>query len=110
MEKVLQVFSVEVKNVIASLDENDSVLVLADIVGGSPLTICCNSIRRIGKLENATILGGMNLTMALTAVVMKDILTGSELVSTILNESSSALQELKSDRMIILMKKTIFSV
>ena len=31
--------------------------------------------------------------MALTAVVMKDILTGSELVSTILNESSSALQE-----------------
>ena len=77
-------FSVEVKNVIASLDENDSVLVLADIA---------TVLEEFGKLENATILGGMNLTMALTAVVMKDILTGSELVSTILNESSSALQE-----------------
>ena len=86
-------FSVEVKNVIASLDENDSVLILADIVGGSPLTTVATVLEEFGKLENATILGGMNLTMALTAVVMKDILTGSELVSTILNESSSALQE-----------------
>ena len=75
-------FSVEVKNVIASLDENDSVLVLADIVGGSPLTTVATVLEEFGKLENATILGGMNLTMALTAVVMKDILTGSELVST----------------------------
>ena len=86
-------FSVEVKNVIGSLNENDSVLVLADIVGGSPLTTVATVLEEFGKLENATILGGMNLTMALTAVVMKDILTGSELVSTILNESSSALQE-----------------
>ena len=86
-------FSVEVKHVIASLDENDSVLILADIVGGSPLTTVATVLEEFGKLENATILGGMNLTMALTAVVMKDILTGSELVSTILNESSSALQE-----------------
>ena len=86
-------FSVEVKNVIGSLNENDSVLVLADIVGGSPLTTVATVLEEFGKLENATILGGMNLTMALTAVVMKDILTGSELVSMILNESSSALQE-----------------
>ncbi|MDI2140101.1 PTS sugar transporter subunit IIA [Streptococcus hohhotensis] len=86
-------FSVEVKNVIGPLNENDSVLVLADIVGGSPLTTVATVLEEFGKLENATILGGMNLTMALTAVVMKDILTGSELVSTILNESSSALQE-----------------
>ena len=86
-------FFVEVKNVIGSLNENDSVLVLADIVGGSPLTTVATVLEEFGKLENATILGGMNLTMALTAVVMKDILTGSELVSMILNESSSALQE-----------------
>lgn len=86
-------FSVGVKNVIGSLNENDSVLVLADIVGGSPLTTVATVLEEFGKLDNATILGGMNLTMALTAVVMKDILTGSELVSTILNESSSALQE-----------------
>ena len=86
-------FSVEFKNVIGSLNENDSVLVLADIVGGSPLTTVATVLEEFGKLDNATILGGMSLTMALTAVVMKDILTGSELVSTILNESSSALQE-----------------
>ena len=78
-------FSVDVKNAIESLNENDSVLVLADIVGGSPLTTVATVLEEFGKLENATILGGMNLTMALTAVVMKDILAGSELVSTILN-------------------------
>ena len=91
--KSLADFSVEVKNFIGAMNENDSVLVLADIVGGSPLTTVATVLEEFGKLENATILGGMNLTMVLTAVVMKDILAGSELVSTILNESSSALQE-----------------
>ena len=34
----------------------------------------------------------MNLTMALTAVVMKDVLDGDDLSATILSEAQSALQ------------------
>lgn len=78
---------------IAVLTEEDSVLVLADIVGGSPLTTAANVLAQEGKLDDALILGGMNLTMALTATVMKDILDGKELTQAILSEASSALQE-----------------
>ena len=56
------------------LTADDSVLVLADIVGGSPLTTAATVLEEAGKLDGALILGGMNLTMALTAVVMKDVL------------------------------------
>ena len=57
----LAVFSVEVKNVIASLDENDSVLVLADIVGGKSFNNCCNSIRRIWKIRECNYFGRYEL-------------------------------------------------
>ncbi len=53
---------------LAPLTDEDSVLVLADIVGGSPLTTAATVLDEQGKLSTALILGGMNLTMALTAV------------------------------------------
>ena len=71
----------------------DQVLVLADIVGGSPLTTACNVLAELGKLDTAVVLGGLNLTMALTGLVMKDMLEGKELATTILSEASAALQE-----------------
>ena len=63
---------------ISGLTADDSVLVLADIVGGSPLTTAATVLEEAGKLDGALILGGMNLTMALTAVVMKDVLDGDD--------------------------------
>ena len=66
---------------------------LADIVGGSPLTTACNVLAELGKLDTAVVLGGLNLTMALTGLVMKDMLEGKELATTILSEASAALQE-----------------
>ena len=77
---------------ISELTADDSVLVLADIVGGSPLTTAATVLEEAGKLDGALILGGMNLTMALTAVVMKDVLDGEDLSATILSEARSALQ------------------
>ena len=75
------------------LTDEDSVLVLADIVGGSPLTTAATVLEEQGKLSRALILGGMNLTMALTAVVMKDMMEGADLAQVILSEASTALQE-----------------
>ena len=86
-------FALEFRQALAGLAEEDQVLVLADIVGGSPLTTACNVLAELGKLDTAVVLGGLNLTMALTGLVMKDMLEGKELARTILSEASAALQE-----------------
>ena len=86
-------FALEFRQALAGLSEEDQVLVLADIVGGSPLTTACNVLAELGKLDTAVVLGGLNLTMALTGLVMKDMLEGKELATTILSEASAALQE-----------------
>ena len=81
-------FAVDFRASISGLTADDSVLVLADIVGGSPLTTAATVLEEAGKLDGALILGGMNLTMALTA----DVLEGDDLSATILSEARSALQ------------------
>lgn len=88
-------FAQSFKEALAELKEEDSVVVLADIVGGSPLTTACNVLAELGKLDDAVILGGMNLPMAVNAVVMKDVLEGQDFVTTVLGEATSALQEFK---------------
>ena len=50
-----------------NIDSDTELIVLADIVGGSPLTTVCNVLEKRGLLEGAVILGGMNLPMALNS-------------------------------------------
>ena len=57
------------------------------------MTTAATVLEEQGKLSRALILGGMNLTMALTAVVMKDMMEGADLAQVILSEASTALQE-----------------
>ncbi|MBO6046659.1 MAG: PTS fructose transporter subunit IIA [Erysipelotrichaceae bacterium] len=89
-------FGVDFKSVMSELNDDDSLVVLADIVGGSPLTTALNVLGELGRLEGTTVVGGMNLPMALTAVVMKDVLEGEALAATIISEATSALQEFKT--------------
>ena len=84
-------FALDFRQALANLGTEDTVLVLADIVGGSPLTTACNVLSELGKLNTAVVLGGLNLTMALTGLVMKDMLEGKEWAQAILSEAS--LQE-----------------
>ena len=88
-------FAIDFKAAMAPLKEGDSVVVLADIVGGSPLTTACGVLEELGKLDTAVVLGGMNLPMALTSVVMKDALEGADFVAAVLPEAQAALQEFK---------------
>lgn len=88
-------FAVDFKAAMAPLKEDDNVVVLADIVGGSPLTTACGVLEELGKLDTAVVLGGMNLPMALTSVVMKDALEGADFVAAVLPEAQAALQEFK---------------
>ncbi|WP_170237186.1 PTS sugar transporter subunit IIA [Streptococcus hyovaginalis] len=88
-------FALEVRSALGSLTLEDSVVVLADIVGGSPLTTVLGVLDEKGLLLTATVLGGMNLPMAVTTVVMKDALEGDAFVAAVLPEASAALQEFK---------------
>lgn len=89
-------FEIDFRQAIAHLTTDDSVVVLADIVGGSPLTTACKVLEERGLLSTATILGGMNLPMAVTSVLMKDTLEGDIFVQSVLPEASAALQEFKA--------------
>ena len=88
-------FAETFRQALSNLKDEDSVVVLADIVGGSPLTTACNVLADLGKLDDAIVLGGMNLPMAVIAVVMKDMLEGQDFVTTVLGEAKSALQEFR---------------
>lgn len=88
-------FAVRVKSVIGHYQSEDTFVVLADIVGGSPLTTVCDVLSEEEKLDSAVILGGMNLPMALTSLVMKDTLDGDDFVQAVLPEAQAALQEFK---------------
>lgn len=81
---------------LAEIDESDSLVILADIIGGSPLTTVCNILAEKERLQNVPILGGMNLPMALNAILLKDSLSGQAFVDTVLKEAGTALQQFKT--------------
>lgn len=93
--KTVDDFAQDFRQAISGLTENDSVVVLADIVGGSPLTTALGVLEEKGLLSSAIVLGGMNLPMAITSAVMKDMLDGDDFVNAVLPEAQTALQEFK---------------
>ena len=93
--KTVDDFAKDFRQAISGLTAEDSVVVLADIVGGSPLTTACSVLDEVGKLDDAIVLGGMNLPMAITSAVMKERLEGDAFVQAVLPEAQAALQEFK---------------
>ncbi|MBM6775046.1 PTS sugar transporter subunit IIA [Olsenella profusa] len=57
----------ELEQVIAPITADDEVLVLGDLIGGSPLTNALNTLASHGLLAKTRAFGGMNVPMALTA-------------------------------------------
>ncbi len=76
-------------------NDDDEFMILADLIGGSPLTTFMNVFNEYSLLDRATILGGMNFTMALTVVVSLDGMDRDLLAQTALGEAKQALQEYK---------------
>ena len=76
-----------------SFNEADEFIVLADLIGGSPLTTLMKCFAKRDWLKHSVILGGMNLAMALNAVLMKE--NGLAQVKEIaLNEAGAAVKEM----------------
>ncbi len=56
-----------VKAMLAPVAADDEVVLLGDILGGSPLTNAMNTLAEKGLLAHTIAFGGMNLPMAMTA-------------------------------------------
>lgn len=80
---------------IKSITENDEIILLADIIGGSPLTNALDFLSQRGFLSNTIAFGGMNLPMALTAAMMKDSTDQETLRSSLLIEAKNAIMEME---------------
>ena len=86
-------FRLRAQTLIAQLDQQDELLVLADLIGGSPLTTVLDVLQEKGMLTNTAVLGGMNLPMALNAVLCKD--QGiREMKQIILQEATASISEM----------------
>lgn len=87
------VYAENVRKCISKVTENDEILLFGDLVGGSPLTTAANVISEQGLMPQTAMIGGMNLPLALSAVLMKDAMETAELVEMLLPEARESLRQ-----------------
>lgn len=83
------------ENAIQDIQSEDEVVLLGDLIGGSPLTTAMNVFAEKGLSQQCVVIGGMNLPLALTTVLMKDAFDKEALVEQVLQEAQGALKEFK---------------
>lgn len=88
-------FAIVFNQSISHITDNDEIILLGDLIGGSPLTTAMNVITGKNLMNNTTVIGGMNLPLALTTVLMKDTFERDALVEQVLQEAKGALKEFK---------------
>lgn len=89
VDEFVALFTEKVKDI----STDDEVILLGDIIGGSPLTNATNVL--VNKGIKTVILGGMNLPLALTTVLMKDTVSLEEIADQVLEQARMAMQEFK---------------
>lgn len=87
------VYAENVRKCISGITKEDEILLFGDLVGGSPLTTASNVIAEQGLLEKTVIVGGMNLPLALSAVLMKDSMDTKDLIDMLITEAREELKE-----------------
>ena len=90
-EQFAQIFA----DAISKITADDEIILLGDIIGGSPLTTAMNVITGKGFMKTTTVIGGMNLPLALTTVLMKDAFDRETLTAQVLSEAAESLKEFK---------------
>lgn len=89
------VFAERFKETISPIGDEDEIILLADIIGGSPLTNALDVAAKARMLDRTRAYGGMNLPMALTAVLMKDTVDKDTLEMSMLTESKNAMARME---------------
>ena len=73
---------------------DDQVILLADILSGSPFTNALNVLSEKGLIQNTLIIAGMNMPLAITAVLMKDNFDNvKDLSSVLISEGTAGITE-----------------
>ena len=81
-------FTNALEAVISPIGTDDSVVLLGDIMGGSPLTNTLNTLTQHGLLANTVAFGGLSLPMAIAALMgIEDGIEGDAFVDYVLNEA-----------------------
>ncbi len=84
------------RGVIAPIGADDSVVVLGDIVGGSPLTNTLNTLTEAGLLASTVAFGGLNLPMAISALMaIEDGLDDAALISNVIDEGREGVRQVE---------------
>ena len=90
-------FEGEVEKLVQEITQEDQIILLADLIGGSPLTTTLNVLSKKDMLKNTMVFGGMNLSLALNAVLMKDVLKQDEFKQVLIEESKESIKEFELD-------------
>ncbi len=81
------------KAVLEPVGAGDEVVLLADIMGGSPLTNALNVLNEKGLLASTVAFAGMNLPMAITAAMGLQTSELSELKASLEREGKDGVKE-----------------
>lgn len=89
-------FVAGLEGVIAPIGDEDTVLVLGDIVGGSPLTNTLNTLTQKGLLPKTIAIGGMSLPMAISALMaIDDGMDDASLVESVISEAREGARQVE---------------
>lgn len=87
-------FVATLASVIEPIGAGDSVVVLGDIVGGSPLTNTLNTLTQKGLLANTLAFGGLSLPMAISALMaIEDGVDDATLVENVVSEAREGARQ-----------------
>lgn len=87
-------FAANFKELVKDITTDDEVILLADILSGSPFTNALNVLSEKGMLSNTLVIAGMNMPLAITAVLMKDNFDDLQVLKeTLLNEGRTGLTD-----------------
>ena len=73
--------------------KEDEFVIIADIIGGSPLTTFLNVFSEQGYLENSVVIGGMNFSMTLAALISLENMSKEELIKAAISEGEKAIKQ-----------------
>lgn len=86
-------FSANFTALISGFTDEDEVVLLADILSGSPFTNALRILDEKGFMPRTVVIAGMNMPAAITAVLMKDNMDLDMLKETLLSEGRTGLCE-----------------
>lgn len=91
-------FAANFKDLVKDIKADDEIILLADILSGSPFTNALNVLSEKGMLANTLVIAGMNMPLAITAVLMKDNFDDRDaLAETLLNEGRTGLTRFETE-------------